>query len=134
MYYMPQPAETLATREGLLQAANRSLERARGEAEILQGELEQARAREREAVEAVAEERRAARDKMAGLEGVIEKSEREHDLLRVRLEGRLERLRLAMEEEEQEDDSQVCWIPVCSRTVVRCVFLWDGRGFFNSAR
>lgn len=110
---MAQPIETLAAREGLLQAANQSLERARREAEILHGELEQARAREREAVDAVAEERRAAREKMAELEGVIEKSEREHDLLRQRLEGRLERLRLAMEEEEQENSSQVCGILAC---------------------
>ncbi|CAN0394381.1 unnamed protein product, partial [Pylaiella littoralis] len=92
-----QAAEALAAREGLLQAANQSLERAREEAEILHKELEEARAREREAAEAVVEERRAAREKIAELQSAIEKSEREHGLLRERLEIRLERLRLAVE-------------------------------------
>lgn len=104
---MAKAAQTLASGGGLLEVATQSLERARGEAETLHAELEQARTREKEAAEAVAEERRGTRQKIAKLEGVIENSEWEHALLRERLEERLERLRQAVEEEEQENGSQV---------------------------
>jgi len=70
-------------------------------------ELDQALAREEKAAIAVEKERQAARGTIAELEGVVERSEREHRLLRERMEARLEHLRLAMEEEERENGSQV---------------------------
>lgn len=71
------------------------------------------------------EEKEVAQDKIAELEAVIERSKREHDLLRERTEGRLELLRSVMEQEEQENGSQVCggW--------VGCAGV-DARGDFSS--
>lgn len=91
----------------MLREASQALERSRGEVEDLRHGLERARARERRAAAAVEEERRAALEKITELEGAIERSEREHGLLRERTEGRLELLRSAMEQEEQENSSQV---------------------------
>lgn len=103
-----QAAEKLANRETMLQEANQALESSRGDLEELRCRLERARTREREVVGAVEEERQAALEKIAELESLIERSEREHGLLRERTEGRLELLRSAMEEEEQENAPQVC--------------------------
>lgn len=103
-----QTAEKLAARETLLQEADQALDSSRAEVEALRRGLDRARAREREAVGAVEEERQAALGKIAELENVIERSEREHAVVRERMEGRLELLRSAMEEEEQENASQVC--------------------------
>lgn len=104
-----QAREKLAARETMLREANRALESSRREAETLQHGLKRALARkqEEEAAGAFQEERRAAREKIAELESAIERSEREHGVVRERAEGRLELLRSAMEQEEQENASQV---------------------------
>lgn len=81
---------------------------AREEVEVLRGELARARVREREMAGAVEEERQTARKKVAELEGVIDRTDREHALFRERTELRLERLRVAVEEEDEENGSQVC--------------------------
>lgn len=92
----------------MLREANRALESSRREAETLQHGLERALARKQEeAAGAFQEERRAAREKIAELESAIERSEREHGVVRERAEGRLELLRSAMEQEEQENASEV---------------------------
>eukprot|EP00903_Cladosiphon_okamuranus_P011234 g10598.t1 len=101
-----QAAEQLASKEAMLREADQALESSRGEAEGLRRGLERARTREREAATAVEEERRAAQGKIAVLESAIERSEREHALLRERTEGRMELLRSAMEQEEEENASQ----------------------------
>lgn len=92
----------------MLQEAHQALESSRGEVEGLRRGLERACARKREAVEAVEGQRQVAQEKIAELEGIIERSEHEHGLLRERTEGRLELLRSAVEEEEQENAPQVC--------------------------
>ncbi len=91
----------------MLREANRALDSTRGEVENLRLELERALAREETAAIAVEKERQAARGKIAELEGAVETAEREHRSLRERMEARLERLRLSMEEEERENGSQV---------------------------
>lgn len=83
------------------------MDKAREEVDTLRCQLAQALARERETAEAVEGERRVARQKIAELEDAIAESKREGALLRERTEGRLEKLRLAAEEEEEENGFQV---------------------------
>lgn len=66
----------------------------------MRGELDLARNRQREAVHTAEGEKRAAREKISELELVIVKAEEHHLVFRERAEARLERLRLAIEEEE----------------------------------
>ncbi|CAN0055769.1 unnamed protein product [Ectocarpus sp. 12 AP-2014] len=101
-----QAVERFAAQEATLHEAKQSLDQAREEVDTLRCQLAQALARERETAEAVEDERRVARQKIAELEDTIAESKREGALLRERTEGRLEKLRLAAEEEEKENDSQ----------------------------
>ncbi|CAM9186817.1 unnamed protein product [Ectocarpus sp. 4 AP-2014] len=104
-----QAAERFAAQEATLHGAKQSLDQAREEVDTLHCQLAQALARERETAEAVKDERRVARQKIATLEGAMAESKREGALLRERTEGRLEKLRLAAEEEEEENDSQAAF-------------------------
>ncbi|CAM9932857.1 unnamed protein product [Ectocarpus sp. 6 AP-2014] len=101
-----QAAERFAAQEATLHGAKQSLDQAREEVDTLRCQLAQALARERETAEAVEDERRVARQRIAELEDAIAVSKREGALLRERTEGRLEKLRLAAEAEEEENDSQ----------------------------
>lgn len=83
------------------------MDQVREEVDTLRRQLAQALAREKETAEAIEDERRAAGQKIAELEDAIVESKREGALLRERTEGRLEKLRLAAEEEEEENGSQV---------------------------
>lgn len=99
--------ERVAAADSLLREAKQKLRESRAEVKSLRDELERAQVRERKAVDAAEEERRAGREKVAELEGVVDKADREHALVRERTEERLERLKLVVEEEEQEDGLQV---------------------------
>ncbi|CBN80172.1 hypothetical protein Esi_0116_0046 [Ectocarpus siliculosus] len=101
-----QAAERFAAQEATLHGAKQSLDQAREEVDTLRCQLAQALARERETAEAVEDERRVAGQRIAELEDAIAESKREGALLRERTEGRLEKLRLAAEAEEEEKDSQ----------------------------
>lgn len=102
-----QAEARVAAAEMSLQQANRALDVTKADVRVLRGELEDAQFREREAAEATEAERRVATENVAKLECVIERADREHALFRERTEGRLEQLRIAVEE-TRENASQVC--------------------------
>lgn len=125
-----QAAERFAAQEATLHGAKQSLDQAREEVDTLRCQLAQALARERETAEVVEDERRVARQKIAELEDAIAESKREGALLRERTEGRLEKLRLVAEEEEEENDFQVFMRVIRWRNAVqKC--RWCSSEFFT---
>lgn len=79
----------------------------RAEADRLRDELERARVEQADAAAAAAEERRVASSRVSELEAAIAGTKREYQDHRDRAESRLETLRVAFEQENEENDPQV---------------------------
>lgn len=94
-----QAADRIAQLEAELTAARNDLEAAQKEIETLRGELERAHAEKWSAVEASEADHRATRERLTGLESLLEKADREHALTREQAEGKLQRFRSAVNEE-----------------------------------
>lgn len=94
--------------EASLRKAKLKSTRMGGQIEHLRNELDVARDQERSAAEAADKEREASRRKIVELESAATTANREHTLFKERTEERLERLRIAVEDEERENGSQVC--------------------------
>ena len=83
------------------------LRQSRAEADRLRGELENARSEQARAAAAAAEERQASARRVAELEAAVEQTRREYQDHRDRAESRLETLRVAFDQENEENDPQV---------------------------
>jgi len=77
------------------------------EVDLLRGELETARAEQAKAVAVAAEERESSARRVSELEAAIAETKREYRRHRDRAESRLETLRVAFDQENEENDSQV---------------------------
>lgn len=78
------------------------------EADCLRGELENARTEQAQAAAAAAEEREASATRVSKLEAAVEQTKREYREHRDRAESRLETLRVAFDQENEENDPQAC--------------------------
>lgn len=107
-----EAAERVAALEHSLLETNQALKESNAEVEVLRCELERVRAEEGEALKRAIEGGRAARAKALELEEAARKRDRDHALFREKLEAKLELLKAAFEEEEQEDGSQVRFSPL----------------------
>ena len=97
-----QASKRVAEAETALTTASNSLDEARAENEALRDELERARQQQIEATEALETVKQAAQEIIAELESAIQETHREQTLSKERVERRLRRFKLAIDEEEQD--------------------------------
>lgn len=91
----------------MVQDAKDATENARAEMESARIELQQAREATTAAVAKAAADEKTAGERISELEIATEKAEREREMMRTRVESRLEALGLAFEQEQKEDRTQV---------------------------
>lgn len=106
-------AERVAALEQSLLETNQALESSTAEVEMLRGEVERVKAEGGEAIKKVLDRGRAAQAKALELEEASRKADRDHALFKEKLEAKLALLKVAFDEEEQEDGSQVRISHVC---------------------
>lgn len=91
----------------MLRDAKNVAENARAEVESVRKELQQAREANTAAVAKAAADKKMAEERISELETAIEKAEGNREMMRTRLESRLEALGSAFEQEQQERGAQV---------------------------
>lgn len=108
----------------LLRQAEITASRWRSEADHLRGELETARAEKEQVIAAATEEIRASARRASELEVAIEETKREYQSHRDKAESRLETLRVAFDQENEENCAQVSDV---QSSGARLLLLWNGR-------
>lgn len=96
-----------ARQESILKSVEASAKKAKAEADSLRTELERAQTAQAEAIAVVMEEKAVSDKKVSELKEVIEVTRREQETHREMAESRLETLRSAFEQEEEENGGQV---------------------------
>lgn len=91
----------------LLRRAEVAASQSRAEVDHLRGELERVRAEQALAAAAAAKEREMSERRVSELKAAVEQTKREYRDHRDKAESRLETLRVAFDEENEENDTQV---------------------------